>query len=596
MIELRDPSTCQYDLIALGEVMIRLDPGSGRIRTARRFDVWEGGGEYNVARGLRRCFGLRTGVVTALVRNEIGLLVEDLILQGGVDTSLIRWVPSDGVGRSVRNGINFTERGFGVRGAVGVSDRGHTAASQIRPGDIDWDDLFGNRGVRWLHTGGIYAALSEDTAGVVVEAITAARRHGTVVSYDLNYRPSLWQAIGGTSQAQQVNRAIVAGVDVIVGNEEDYTAALGFDIPDTHASLTALDPGNFEKMITAVTSAYPNISVAAATLRTARTATVNDWAAVAWSRQDGFVRSAERQGLEIFDRVGGGDSFASGLIYGILAGRDLQASVDYGAAHGALAMTTPGDTSMASLADVEALIRGTGARVVRLSARRPPLSVVEAAFGDVVLASTPDRVDRNERGARAWGIRERPFSSSSESRVNDCSRGGVKLPLATDDAPPIVRRQQRLNLLPLPIREHRCREAVGRTRPGTPDMGETPMVASPVRDCSSLCGLYRTCCGTRFAVQEWPLDALVIFSAQNGTYRRHAAVLSSVASHRDGTGVLPRGAAPARTLHGRGRARAAFRGRRDDTPRRMDDLRQYSGNRSGPAVLRPGARIRQGSR
>ena len=207
-LSIRPASACRFDAVSLGEVMLRLDPGEGRIRTARTFAVWEGGGEYNVARGLRRAFGLRTGIVTALADNEIGHLVEDLILTGGLDTSLIRWVAYDGIGRGVRNGLNFTERGFGVRGAVGVSDRGHTAASQLKPGDVDWDHLFGELGVRWLHTGGIFAALSESAADTVIEAVTAAKKYGTVVSYDLNYRPSLWKAIGGQAKAQEVNREI----------------------------------------------------------------------------------------------------------------------------------------------------------------------------------------------------------------------------------------------------------------------------------------------------------------------------------------------------------------------------------------------------
>jgi 2-dehydro-3-deoxygluconokinase len=344
--------------------MLRLDPGEGRVRTARSFRAWEGGGEYNVARGLRRCFGLRTALVTAFADNEVGRLLEDLILQGGVDTGLIRWVPYDGIGRSVRNGLNFTERGFGVRGAVGVSDRGHTAASQLRPDDIDWDHLFGTLGVRWLHTGGIYAALSPGTPDVMEAAMAAAHRHGTVVSYDLNYRPSLWKAVGGRVRAQEVNRRLARYVDVMLGNEEDFTACLGFEVPDTDVRLTALEAANFRHMITEVVKEYPDIAVVATTLRTVRSATVNDWGAVAWSAGQ-FAEATHRPGLEIMDRVGGGDSFASGLIYGLLTSGDLRTAVEYGAAHGALAMTTPGDTSMASLKEVEALVRGAGARVQR---------------------------------------------------------------------------------------------------------------------------------------------------------------------------------------------------------------------------------------
>jgi 2-dehydro-3-deoxygluconokinase len=364
LIETRPAEECRFDEISLGEVMLRFDPGDTRIRTARSFRVWEGGGEYNVARGLRRCFGLRTGVVTALADNDIGRLVEDFILQGGVDTSLIRWVPFDGVGRTVRNGLNFTERGFGLRGARGVSDRGHTAISQLRPGDIPWEHIFGTLGVRWFHTGGIYASLSPAAADVVAEATEAAQRHGTVVSYDLNYRPSLWQAIGGQARAQEINRRLVEHVDVLLGNEEDFTACLGFDVPDTGADFDSLSATAFKHMIGEVTGQYPHLTVVATTLRTVRSATVNDWGAVAWAAGR-FAEATHRPGLHILDRVGGGDSFASGLIYALMTGEDLPAAVEYGAAHGALAMTTPGDTSMASLAEVEALVRGGSARVQR---------------------------------------------------------------------------------------------------------------------------------------------------------------------------------------------------------------------------------------
>jgi 2-dehydro-3-deoxygluconokinase len=364
-MRLRDRAECHYDAVSLGEVMLRLDPGAGRVRTTRRFQVWEGGGEYNVTRGLRRCFGLRTAVVTAFADNEVGRLVEDLILTGGVDTSLIRWRPYDGTGRTVRNGLNFTERGFGVRGAVGVSDRGHTAASQLAPGDIDWEHIFGRLGARWFHTGGIFAGLSPTTPEVIEEAMAAARRHGTVISYDLNYRPSLWSAVGGQARARQVNQRLARYVDVMLGNEEDFTAALGFPVPDSDPELTTLPVAGFQRMIGEVTAAYPDLAVVATTLRAVRSATVNDWGAIAWSEPTGFVQATDRPGLEILDRVGGGDSFASGLIYGLLERGDLATAVEYGAAHGALAMTTPGDTSMATLAEVERLAAGGGARVRR---------------------------------------------------------------------------------------------------------------------------------------------------------------------------------------------------------------------------------------
>jgi 2-dehydro-3-deoxygluconokinase len=362
---IRPADECRYDLVALGEIMLRLDPGEERARTARSFRVWEGGGEYNVARGLRRCFGMRTAVVTAFADNDVGRLLEDFVLQGGVETSLIRWVPYDGVGRTVRNGLNFTERGFGLRGALGVSDRGNSAASQLRPGDIDWEHLFGVLGVRWFHTGGIFAGLSETTPEVIEEAVAAASRHGTVVSYDLNYRPSLWKGIGGMERAREVNRRLAARVDVMLGNEEDFTACLGLELEGVDDNLTELDTGSFRAMIERASAEFPNFGVVATTLRAVRSATVNDWSAIAWSRDGGFVEATPRPGLEILDRVGGGDSFASGLIYGLLELGDLHAAVEYGAAHGALAMTTPGDTSTARLAEVEALVRGAGARVDR---------------------------------------------------------------------------------------------------------------------------------------------------------------------------------------------------------------------------------------
>ncbi len=364
MLEVRPAGSGLWDLVALGEVMLRLDPGCGRIHTTRQFQVWEGGGEYNVARGLRRCFGLRTAVVSALVDNPVGRLLQDLLFQGGVDQSHLRFLPDDGVGRSVRNGLNFTERGFGVRAAVGCSDRGHTAASQMKPGEVDWDEIFGREGVRWFHTGGIFAALSETTPLVAKEAMRAAKQHGTVVSYDLNYRPSLWKSIGGKQRAQEVNRELARYVDVMLGNEEDFTAALGFEVEGLDENLSALDPANFRKMIERAVGEFPNFQAVATTLRSARTATVNDWAAVL--RLDGCLyQSRAYDGLEIFDRVGGGDSFASGLVYGLLAGKGPQWAVDCGAAHGALAMTTPGDTTMVTLAEVERVMKGGSARVQR---------------------------------------------------------------------------------------------------------------------------------------------------------------------------------------------------------------------------------------
>ena len=353
----------RWDLVSLGEVMLRLDPGDKRIWTARSFQASEGGGEYNVARGLKRCFGLDTAVVTSFVDNPVGRLLQDLIYQGGVDQSLVRWVESDGAGRAARNGLNFTERGFGVRAGLGCSDRGHTAVSQLARGDIDWDEIFGKHGSRWFHTGGIFCALSDTTPGVAAEAMQSARKHGVIVSYDLNYRESLWKSVGGKEQARQVNRRLAPFVDVMLGNEEDFSAGLGFDIPGMDEHAQNFEAAAFRQMIEKVVKEFP-FSVVATTLRKAKTATRNDWSAIAYSGGK-FCQATNRENLEIFDRVGGGDSFASGLIYGLLTGHDLQWSVECGAAHGALAMTTPGDTSMATLKEVLQVMKGVGARIER---------------------------------------------------------------------------------------------------------------------------------------------------------------------------------------------------------------------------------------
>ncbi|MFN0120084.1 MAG: PfkB family carbohydrate kinase [Blastocatellia bacterium] len=363
-MNIKAKSDCRWDMVSLGEVMLRLDPGDGRIHTTRAFQVWEGGGEYNVARGLKRCFGLRTAVVTAFVDNAVGRLAEDLIYQGGVDQSHVRWVKDDGVGRTARNGLNFTERGFGVRAARGCSDRGHTAVSQLKPGDIDWETIFGAEGARWFHCGGIFAALSETTPLVAREAMEAARRHGTIISYDLNYRDSLWRSIGGQARAREVNRELAALIDVMIGNEEDFTAALGFEVEGQDEGHSNLDTGNFRRMIAAAVRTYPNFQVVATTLRNARTASINDWGAVCYHGGE-FYQARMRENLEIYDRVGGGDSFASGLIYGFLVDKGPQWAVECGAAHGALAMTTPGDTTMVTLGEVEKVMKGGGARVAR---------------------------------------------------------------------------------------------------------------------------------------------------------------------------------------------------------------------------------------
>lgn len=360
-LSLRAAVDCRWDCVALGEVMLRLDPGEGRIRTARSFQVWEGGGEYNVARGLRKTFGLRTSVVTALPRNEMGALAEDLILQGGVDTSHILWREADGVGRNTRMGLNFTERGFGVRGALGASDRANSAASQLRPEEVDWDALFGTEGVRWLHTGGIFAALSESTAETTLAAIRAAKRHGVVVSYDLNYRASLWSSHPDPDAARRINCEIAGLVDVLIGDEYAWASCLGAGSAELRAD--PCDSGPYDRLVERVSVEFPDVKVFAATLRDPVSASVNRWGAVLWAGGERY--EAPVREVAVLDRVGGGDGFVSGMAWAFLTGLGPQAAVEYGTAHGALAMTTPGDNAMTSLAEVRALVEGGSAAAVR---------------------------------------------------------------------------------------------------------------------------------------------------------------------------------------------------------------------------------------
>jgi 2-dehydro-3-deoxygluconokinase len=347
-------AAAKFDLVSLGEVMLRLDPGESRIRAAREFKVWEGGGEYNVARGLTKCFGRQTAVVTSLVDNEIGRLVQDLISQGGVSGEFINWVEFDQVGRAVRNGLNFTERGFGIRGGVGVSDRGHTAVSQLKPGDINWNQVFAG-GVRVFHTGGIFARLSETTPEVILEAMQIAKANGAVISYDFNYRPSLWAGLGGKAKAQEINQSIAPLVDIMIGGVDDFTQSLGIEVADP----------KFETIVPAVLKQYPNLQVVATTNRELKSASQNSYSAIGWSSETGFVTSSLNLEVEVLDRVGAGDSFTAGLIYALLNNEPLTTALDYGVAHGALTMTTPGDNSMASLSDVKAVIAGGSAAIKR---------------------------------------------------------------------------------------------------------------------------------------------------------------------------------------------------------------------------------------
>ncbi len=364
-IQARPAEACRYDIAAMGEVMLRLDPGERRIRSTRSFDAWDSGAEYNVARAFRRCFGLRGALVSAFVDNEVGRLLEDIILGSGLDLDFVHWVPFDGIGLAARNGLNFSERGFGVRGALGCVDRANTAISRLRPGDVDWYELFAERGVRLFHTGGIMAGLSDQAAETTRYAIQQARAHGTPVSYDLNYRPSLWRVQGGEAAAQRVNRELVRDVSVLLGNEEDFSTSLGITVEGIDASMTAIDVDAYARLAQAVAEEFPNLDVIGITLRTVHSATSNSWGALAWARGGEIAVSQWRSEMAILDRLGGGDSFASGLLYGLLQGTSLQHAVDLGAANGALAMTTPGDTTTATLAELERMVAGAGTRVQR---------------------------------------------------------------------------------------------------------------------------------------------------------------------------------------------------------------------------------------
>lgn len=365
ILTIKPASECAYDIVSLGEIMLRLDPGENRIRTTHSFEVWDSGAEYNVARALRKTFGKRGAIVTAFADNEVGRLLENIISVSGLDQRFVTWFPYDGIGQAYRNGLNFSERGFGVRGAVGCVDRAHTAISQLRPDDVDLDDLFVHRGTRWFHTGGIMAGLSEQAAHTTEAFMRAARDSGAVVSYDLNYRPSLWKAHGGLERCRKVNTGLVRLADVVFGNEEDYSTCLGMDVTGGDESFTHLQVEAYEAMVARLTHQFPGLRVVAVSLRQVHSATRNDWGGLAWCERDGFRQATWRPDLEIFDRLGGGDSFASGLIYGLMEFDDLQLGLEYGAANGAIAMTTPGDTTTATLDEIVKLAAGGSARVQR---------------------------------------------------------------------------------------------------------------------------------------------------------------------------------------------------------------------------------------
>lgn len=360
MLKIKDAKDCRFDLLSLGECMVRLSPpGHGRIEFANTLEVWVGGGEYNVAYALSR-LGLRTGFVSRMVDNPVGRMVLNHGRAVGMDMGHVAMVTYDGVGRADRVGLNFTEVGTGPRGSVTLYDRGHSAASNLRPGTINFKTIFGREGSRWLHTGGIFSALSDGTAAVVREALVAAKEAGTVVSYDLNFRSKLWTS----AKAQQVTKDLVPNVDCLIGNEEDFQKVLGFEVEGIDQSLSALDTRAYKKMVEKVVKAYPNVKVVGTTLREVKSGLVNNWSAILW--HDGqFYESRRFENLEIEDRVGGGDGFSSGFAFGFLTGRHPQECVDLGAAHGALLQTTRGDTSQIDLDELMHVFKGGSARIKR---------------------------------------------------------------------------------------------------------------------------------------------------------------------------------------------------------------------------------------
>jgi len=359
-MKIKEPKDCKYDLVSLGEVMVRLSPpGHGRIEFSPVLEVWAGGGEYNVAYALSR-LGLRTGFASRLVDNPVGRILLNHGRSVGVDMSHVVMAKYDGVGRADRVGLNFTEVGTGVRASVTMYDRGHSAASNLKPGMIDFKKIFKEQGVRWLHTGGIFTALSDGTAAVCKEALTAAKENGTIISYDLNFRSKLWNS----QKAQQVTRELVPLIDCLIGNEEDFQKVLGFEVPGVDENLSALDTSAYKKMVENVVKAYPNVKVVGTTLREVKSGLVNNWSAILYV--DGkFFESRRFENLEIEDRVGGGDGFSSGFAFGFLTGKTPQECVDLGAAHGALLQSTRGDSSQIDLEELTHVFKGGSARIKR---------------------------------------------------------------------------------------------------------------------------------------------------------------------------------------------------------------------------------------
>ena len=350
---------CALDFLALGALVHRLDPGVVPFRKARSFDIHVSGGEYNVAAGLSDCFGLKTGIATAMVNYGIGELVQGRVRETGV-IPFYKWFEHDSV-RGPNIATVYSDRGHGVRGPVVFYNRANEAGALLKPGDFDWQEIFAG-GVRWFHSGGIFAALSPTTSELIIEGMQAAKAAGAVNSFDLNYRPKLWASVGGLQKAQHVLRCIVENVDALIGNEEDVQHGLGISGPDV-VGKSKLDPDSFFMMIERVVEKHPNIKLIATTLREVHSTNRHDWAAVLWLEGKKFVSPTCH--MDVLDRIGGGDGFAAGLIYGLIAGRSPEEALRLGWAHGALLTTYHGDVTMAKLEEVEAFAKGGSARVQR---------------------------------------------------------------------------------------------------------------------------------------------------------------------------------------------------------------------------------------
>jgi 2-dehydro-3-deoxygluconokinase len=353
--------TCDFDFLSLGALVHRLDPGIIPFRKARSLDIHVSGGEYNVAANLSDCFALKTGVATAMVRYPIGELIQARVRETGV-TPFYKWFDHDGV-RGPNMATVYSDRGHGVRAPVVFYNRSNEAGAMLKPGDFDWAGIF-KRGVRWFHSGGIFAALSETTSELIIEAMRAAKAAGAVTSFDLNFRAKLWKSVGGEARAVQTLRRIVEHVDCLIGNEEDLQKGLGVKGPEvTKKAESKLDPEEFFGMMDVIVKTFPHVKMVATTLREVHSTNRHDWGAVLWLNGKRYVSPTCQ--LDVIDRIGGGDGFAAGLIYSLIAGRAPEEAIKLGWAHGALLTTFPGDVTMARLEEVEAFAKGGSARVQR---------------------------------------------------------------------------------------------------------------------------------------------------------------------------------------------------------------------------------------